>query len=373
MRRFVAFLVVWLLAVVATAPSCNIFQDIGNAECSLANQGEGGDNGGGGDDGAGGEQGGGGGVYSSDVGVGAGPPTGADVGVGAGPGSSADVGVGAGPGARTPPRWRRPRNHRRGGSGIGTAAQADCMEPAVPAMAPRIPILVGLTTTKLRAIAAYLQIGQGLTGIQLNNRIGLAFENWVLFMLNQTHWKTVIPSPERKAKTGGLPAGVIPDYVSDLTLFSTDTGGMTFPLSEFWEVKAVNGALTPSTSQYQIVGLLDVARNSAAGTSTLPKHPPPVVLFTTTSNTTVGKSTLAQATQWGVAVWQQTVAYDATDPTDPNPDLCFGEVGPLNQDVYPAGGTVQSEQLTSACSKLLSPTTAPVVPPGDPDPPTVDG
>ncbi len=138
-------------------------------------------------------------------------------------------------------------------------------------------------------------------------------------------------------------------------------------------MKAVGGALTPSYSRYQILGLLDVARMSAAGTSTLPKHPPPVVVFSTTANTTVAPSTLVQATQWGVAVWQETVAYDATDPTDQNPDLCFGRVVPMNQDVYPAGGTPQPQQLVTSCSKLSSPTTQPVLVPGDPDPPTVDG
>jgi hypothetical protein len=235
------------------------------------------------------------------------------------------------------PRHVRPHHKEH----IGTAAQADCPEPAVPLMMiPKPLVLVGLTTMKLRDIAAYLRIGAGLTGIQLSQKIGAAFENWVLFMLGQKHWTTPLNSPERKAKNnGGLPASVIPDFVSALTLFSTDTGFTAFPLSEFWEIKAVTGALTPSTNQYQILGLLNVA----------------------------------QATQWGVAVWQETVAYDATDPNDPNPDLCIMEVGPMNQNVYPPGGLPLPFQINGACSKLSSPTTTPVVVPGNPDPPEVDG
>jgi hypothetical protein len=135
MKRFVCLLAVWLLAVVVTAPGCNIFQDLGNSWAPNA-CGAGGDDGVGGDDGAGGDQGAGGEAYSSDVGVGAGSPSSGDVGVGAGPGSSADVGAGAGPGARRPPRLHRLRGHRRGGSGIGTAAQADCPAPAVPLNVP---------------------------------------------------------------------------------------------------------------------------------------------------------------------------------------------------------------------------------------------
>jgi hypothetical protein len=134
MRRFVYFLVVWSLGAVVTAPGCNVFQDIGNAECSIANQGEGGDDGAGGDGAggdvaaAGGAPGAGtGGATSASATVGAGGAPGAGAGAGADPGS----GVGAGdPGARhAPGRPRHVRRHRRG-AGIGTAAQADCPAPA---------------------------------------------------------------------------------------------------------------------------------------------------------------------------------------------------------------------------------------------------
>jgi hypothetical protein len=147
-----------------TSPSCP----------TMGQGGAGGDNGaggaGGGDDGVGGAPG---------AGVGGTPGSGAGVGAGSGNVSSAAVSAGAGPGdgaggGAAPGMMRtaggHPRHVRRHHKEpIGTAAQADCPEPAVPLMMiPKPPVPVGLTTTKLRAIAAYLKIGAGLTGVQLN-------------------------------------------------------------------------------------------------------------------------------------------------------------------------------------------------------------
>ncbi len=81
-----------------------------------------------------------------------------------------------------------------------------------------------------------------------------------------------------------------------------------------------------------------------------------------------------QATQWSVAVWQEVVFYDATNPNDPNPDLYLGPVGCLNQNVYPAGGAVVETYINKVPSKLNSPPPPPLEQlPGDPDPTEVDG
>ena len=235
------------------------------------------------------------------------------------------------------------------------------------------PNLVPLTTTRLRAIAAAQNIGVGQTGIQLNRAIGIVFETWVLTMLNQIpRWTTLIPSPQRQAANSGLPASVIPEYVSDLYLVSW--GAMVpvvYTQSQFWEVKAVTGTLTLATSRYQILGLIDVASLSSAGMSTVPKHPPPAVVFTTTGNTPIGTDVLAKATQQVVALWQQVVFEDATIPNDPNPDLYIGPLVPVNPDVY--GTAIPQPSLPSgAHSKLTSPTVQLMPVPGDPDPPEVD-
>ena len=114
--------------LLVAVPSCNIFDQLGNAECAAA--GNGGDDGEGGEGGAGGapDEGAGGAVAaSSTAGVGGAP--GAGVGVGAG--DSSAVGAGAGSGRSVPPSARphHGRRHHKGGENIGTAVSADCPAP----------------------------------------------------------------------------------------------------------------------------------------------------------------------------------------------------------------------------------------------------
>ena len=343
MRRFMCVLLVWLLGAVVTAPGCNIFQDIGNAECSAANQGEGGDDGVGGDDGAGGDQGAGGGVYSSDVGVGAGPPTSADVGVGAGPASSGAAGAGAGdPGARHAPG--RPQHDRRhhGHEHLGTAVSADCPATLAALPLPPPPNWIGLDTGTLRNICINNDVNGSASqsGITLNRTCGVAFETWCLKTMGWLpRWTMLIPSQARKnanVNKGGLPASVIPEKVLDQSSFTLgDVTWAKFPQSVFVEVKAVNGTLTLGTSQYQVLGLVDGVNNwptVPAGT-----HAPPAVLFITTSNTAISRTPLQvvnQATAWTVAVWQQIVHYDANSVNTKNPDLRLDAAMCLNDSVY---------------------------------------
>jgi hypothetical protein len=132
MRKIAGLLAVVCLTAIAV-PGCNIFNDIGNAECA-GMEGAGGDDGeggAGGDDGAGGvpDQGAGGAIAaSSAASVGAGGAPG-----GAGAGDTSGAGAGEGMGRSVPraaravaraPR-RRPRHHR-GGENIGTAVSATC-------------------------------------------------------------------------------------------------------------------------------------------------------------------------------------------------------------------------------------------------------
>jgi hypothetical protein len=169
----------------------------------------------------------------------------------------------------------------------------------------------------------------------------------------------------------GLPASVIPEFVAPLKLWVSGEGTTTFPNSMFYEVKAVTGALTLSTSQYQILGLIDVASRSPAGVSTIAKHPPPALIFTTTGNTTISPSVVQRATQVGVAIWQQIVCYDANTPQN-NPDLYIELAQAMNEnDVYPTALALPN-LITGLPSTLTSPRTPPMPVPGDPDPPEVD-
>jgi hypothetical protein len=247
-------------------------------------------------------------------------------------------------------------------------------------------VWVPLTTTQLRWIAAQNNIGVGLPLLQQSQKIGLAFEAWVLTTLG------VVPSPPgpgknttsfmsmaRQKKTGGLPASVIPEFVGDQT-YTVAGMSATFTNSVYYEVKAVTGALTPGTSNWQILGLLDVANTfptKPAGT-----HPPPAVFFVTTGNTTVSTTgttavpgVVAQATAWGVAVWQQQVLYDANGGSNPNltlgPPVCLT---PTLCSMSSAAPVAVPTNPGPPVSPLTSPTTPPstLLVPGDPDPPEVD-
>jgi hypothetical protein len=256
------------------------------------------------------------------------------------------------------------------------------------------PLWVGLTTTMLRQIAIANNIHgcANQTGITQNRTIGLTFETWVLKTVGQlkNRWTMSIVSMARKNKNtangnGGLPASVIPEYVDSqvkVTLSAPLTVTWTyFDNSLFYEVKAVTGSLTLGTSQWQILGLLDVAVNFP----TVPSgpHAPPAVIFTTTSNTTISQSVLDQASMWGVAVWQRKVFYDANSATPNNPLLHLGPATCLNPMVYPGSTTTAPAAWVFWLDPGASWTDNPLtwvtdseqdsaVVPGDPDPPEVD-
>ena len=349
--------------------------------CSMGGGGYGGAGGAGGDPSAGGAGTGLGGSFgvadsASDVGVGAG------VGGSFGDAVGASVGAGAGS-ARS--SWdeghvaRTPRHRGR--------RSADCQpqQNYVPPPPSRMPNWQPLTTTKLRSIAIANNINgcAGQTGITQSRTIGVTFETWVLKTMGQLpRWTKLIPSPERQAANtnngkGGLPASVIPEFVANqvgVTLGFMSMKTVYFDQSVFFEVKAVTGALTLGTSQYQILGLLDVARSYPPVVPPQP-CPPPAVFFTTTGNTTVSPSVVAKAIEWKVGVWQQQVLYDANSANPNNPNLSLGDQVCLNPNLYAgwvaswlAPGPFPTNPLTWPTDQEQ----ASVVVTGDPDPAAVD-
>ena len=244
-----------------------------------------------------------------------------------------------------------------------------------------------LTTTKLRWIANANNINgcAGQTGITQSRTIGVAFETWVLKTMGQLpRWTTPIPSAARKAankNNGGLPASVIPEFVDNqvgVTLGFMSMKTVYFDQSVFFEVKAVTGALTPGTSNWQILGLLDVAQDAAtkaAAQAPTQMLPPPAVYFTTTANTTVSPGVVAQGTKWKVGVWQRKALYDANSANPNDPDLSLGDQVCLNPNLYAgwvaswiAPGPFPSNPLTWPTDQDQ----ASVVVQGDPDPAEVD-
>jgi hypothetical protein len=134
---------------------------------------------------------------------------------------------------------------------------------------------------------------------------------------------------------------------------------------------------------FGILGLIDVASRSLAGVSaqpippasacasaTLPNHPPPAIVLTTTGNTNLDLTMLQRATQLCVAIWQQIVLYDANTDMN-NPDLYIDQALPANQAVYGAAVPLPMH-LPWPHSPLVPPQWPPMPVAGDPDPPEVD-
>jgi hypothetical protein len=387
-------LVLLVSLLLATVPACDLLNGLGNAWCASSggsDEGAGGDEGVGGNEGVGGDDGAGGGT---DNGTGA-SETGATTGAGASDGTGAGDGAGAGDGdgaGDNSARFARrvPRTVRR--SRAIRVQPDDCPPPPTPLpvtppsfpawtfppVPSVIPVPAGaipLTTTRLRAICTAQGVGAGLTGVQFSQACGLQFQDWVQWMLQMPQNTMPIASPERASHfVGGLPGAVIPDYVTGLKVVITGSQTVsTLPNSFFGEVKAVAGYLPPSYSQYQILGFLDVARLSPAGSTTVSNHPPPELVFTTTGNTKMSALTIGQANVWGVAIWQQIVYEDPDMPNDPNPDLCIDRAVPRNGGVYPPGVLLVTYRVNTTCTKLTSAPPNWALPiPGDPDPPTVD-
>jgi len=145
-------------------------------------------------------------------------------------------------------------------------------------------------------------------------------------------------------------------------------GATDFAESTFFEVKAVNGTLTPSSNQSQILGLLNVAAISLAGMSAQ-KYPSPALVFTTTSNTTISPAVSAQGTTSNVGIWQQIVQYDANSGMNPILRITLPQP-PLN----PAPYATPVKLRNGFDPWPHSPLTSPMAPlsnfqvPGDPDP-----
>jgi hypothetical protein len=241
------------------------------------------------------------------------------------------------------------------------------------------PDPVPLTTDRLMDIANQLHITAGTTpgSAQENQAVGRSFQDRVLrnlmlaentrFFQSTQRARRATPDP----KTGRVPQWVVPDGVGDAL------GGFRDPAlieegevrarvdSLFVEVKAVKGTITLNHSNWQILGLIDVAANSPASGSRGPGRPFPTIVFVTTSDTEIGRDVLTEATARGVSIWQQT-AYTIRDTIQLSAPVN------LNPEVYERYGVQGAPWSQAAFGPVgpLYPPSPPVVQ-DDPDPPEV--
>jgi len=227
---------------------------------------------------------------------------------------------------------------------------------------------VPLDTIQLRAIARSAGIGAGLTGIQFNRAVGRAFQDFAIQSFGQVENFMLFPSPDRAAATGGLPASVMPDVVRPVMKYEYKWGFIPWitplPNSSFWEVKAVRGTLSLSSSNYQMLGMVDAAARSPAGVATGPHRPLPVLSFITTADTVISPGVLAEATKRGVIVYQSIAYVIPGGPT--GSQIGFGPFLPLNPEVY--GGRALVGPGPGAGARPFGPGGGLPANPLDPDP-----
>lgn len=167
-----------------------------------------------------------------------------------------------------------------------------------------------MTTNILRKMAREYRF-QG-TGVQFNRDVGKAFESIGLASQGFSSENTKPFKSMERLENTGTSSTVIPDGVRDVTenitqLFPPGIKSITYQKSSFFEVKAVNGIIRLSSSNYQIQGELDAVKNSAAG-----MEGRGTMTFVTTANTFIGNDVVGYARRNKIQLYQ-VFAFRETD------------------------------------------------------------
>lgn len=175
------------------------------------------------------------------------------------------------------------------------------------------------------------------------NTMGAAFQNFALDSIGKIENTTYFPSRVREIATSTSPTihrGIVPDAVGAIEVIVVNSQGQItrrdyYDLSSFHEVKFTRGTIYLSSFEHQIIGYIDVAKNSLAGRSPITLgglRPTPVVFLLTPSDATVAASVISTGFNDRVAVYQR-IACDA--PSTPNTtDMIMGEAVLLKPEVY---------------------------------------
>lgn len=196
---------------------------------------------------------------------------------------------------------------------------------------PQGDTIAPLTTFELQRIARPLAGDR--QGVRFNKFVGRVFEGLALESQGALTKNGVkYSSIERFQKTGGNVKDVIPDGISAVTYKRLDIAYLqmstvVLPNSHFYEVKAVDGTINLSYSNYQIQGELDAIKKT-------PGYSEKRALFTfvTTANTKIGLDVVNYATKNGIQLFQVTANYE----TD-NDRIYFSYPRMLNYGVWPKG------------------------------------
>ena len=149
-----------------------------------------------------------------------------------------------------------------------------------------------------------------------------------------------IPSPDRRAFSGGKASSVIPDGIGSVTYIDANGVPQTFNNSVFYEAKT-KVRVNQSTDDYQPVGYVDVLSRSPAAIRrnqlNSPPYPIPALFYLTPSSTRIGNDVIQRATAERVAIFQH-IACDNPGGTLGTNDTVMGRGIPLNPQVYTSVG-----------------------------------
>ncbi|NDJ15793.1 hypothetical protein [Myxacorys almedinensis] len=190
----------------------------------------------------------------------------------------------------------------------------------------------------------HIELRGAALGFSLDsNTMGRAFQNFALDSVGKIENTTWFPSRVREIATSTsstIHRGIVPDAVGAIEVIVVNSQGQItqrdyYGLSSFHEAKFTTGTIYLSSFAHQIIGYIDVAKNSSAGRAPIALgglRPTPVVFFLTPSNATIAASVIITATNDRVAVYQR-IACDA--PSTPSTtDMIMGSAVLLNSQVY---------------------------------------
>jgi hypothetical protein len=155
------------------------------------------------------------------------------------------------------------------------------------------------------------------------NKVEYAFEDFAIATYKSfngvplTKYKgATLPSLEREQATINYKQvykGIVPDSIADL-FYSRPSGVQTFKESVFFEIKALQRrTISPSTSNHQVTGYLDVMRRAPSAQAGVP----PALYFLTTGDVKgVGLKTRLRATRR--RIWlEHAIACEVQNSFDP--------------------------------------------------------
>lgn len=173
-----------------------------------------------------------------------------------------------------------------------------------------------------------------------SNTMGRAFQNFALDSIGDVENKVYLYSRVREVVTQGLHRFVVPDGLGPIIINVRNSQGRIisttyYSMSALEEVKFTRSVIYASSFEHQIIGHIDVASKSSAGSTPMTlgtTRPTPRLTLHTPADARIASSVIDAANRSRVAIWQQ-IACDVP-ATPSSTDMIMGKSVLLNRSVY---------------------------------------